>query len=216
MDGPSSKGREWLRRGRNHPRSAPAWTGTPSGLKPVAGHVELGQHRPEDGDHHDQGGLADDRTGLQRAAQIGNIGFGLVQGALGAGAAVNGGPGGNGRRSSDPLSRPVGVRRTLPADGEIMLPISFTHDQQLRRLDLTAVTLTLTQQHQLAIAARGYLGEHRGPRPCDRPPGELPGCTLGGQPLGTLVRRVCGPRTGTLHDRVGKEARRALRRRGHR
>ncbi|MFI7643402.1 hypothetical protein [Nonomuraea sp. NPDC049400] len=55
----------------------------------------------------------------------------------------------------DPLSLPVGVRRPgLPADGEIMLPVSFTHDQQLRRLDLTAVTLTLTQQHQLAIAAR--------------------------------------------------------------
>ncbi|MEU7837681.1 hypothetical protein [Nonomuraea sp. NPDC049129] len=35
-----------------------------------------------------------------------------------------------------------------------MLPVSFTHDQQFRRLDLTAVTLTLTQQHQLAIAAR--------------------------------------------------------------
>ncbi|MEV1005038.1 hypothetical protein [Nonomuraea sp. NPDC050202] len=54
----------------------------------------------------------------------------------------------------DPLSLPVRVHPGLPADGEIMLPVSFTQDQQLRRLDLTAVTLTLTQQHQLAIAAR--------------------------------------------------------------
>lgn len=54
----------------------------------------------------------------------------------------------------DPLSLPVRVRPGLPSDGEIMLPVSFTHDQQLRRLDLTAVTLTLTQQHELAIAAR--------------------------------------------------------------
>ncbi|MGP4027163.1 hypothetical protein [Actinomadura sp. 3N407] len=54
----------------------------------------------------------------------------------------------------DPLSRPVGVRPSLPADGEVMLPVSFTHDQQLRRLDFTAVTLNLTQQHHLAIAAR--------------------------------------------------------------
>lgn len=56
--------------------------------------------------------------------------------------------------ASDPLSRTVDVRSALPADGEIMLPVSFTHDQQLRQLDLTAVTLTLAQQHHLAIAAR--------------------------------------------------------------
>ncbi|MEU8308972.1 hypothetical protein AB0C84_35960 [Actinomadura sp. NPDC048955] len=54
----------------------------------------------------------------------------------------------------DPLSRPVEVRPSLPADGEIMLPVSFTHDHRLRRLDLTAVTLTLTQQQHLATAAR--------------------------------------------------------------
>ncbi|MFG1858929.1 hypothetical protein ACGFJT_44340 [Actinomadura geliboluensis] len=54
----------------------------------------------------------------------------------------------------DPLSRPVGVRPSPPEDGEIMLPVSFTRDQQMRQLDLTAAALTLTQQRHLAIAAR--------------------------------------------------------------
>jgi hypothetical protein len=56
--------------------------------------------------------------------------------------------------AADPLSRPVQVPPSVPADGHIMLPVSLTHDQRLRRLDLTAVTLTLTQQHHLAAAAR--------------------------------------------------------------
>ncbi len=55
---------------------------------------------------------------------------------------------------SDPLSRPVRVRPTMPADAEIMLPVSYTHDEQIHLLDLTVATLTLPLQHLLAIAAR--------------------------------------------------------------
>jgi hypothetical protein len=74
----------------------------------------------------------------------------------------------------DPLSRQVWVHPSLPADGEIMMPVSYTHDPRIRLLDITAATLTLSQQHQLAEAARadrtpraeardrvlGHLGTH--------------------------------------------------------
>jgi hypothetical protein len=56
--------------------------------------------------------------------------------------------------AADPLARPVQVRPTLPADGEIMLPVSYSHDPRIRLLDYTAVTLTLDQQRRLAQAAR--------------------------------------------------------------
>lgn len=56
--------------------------------------------------------------------------------------------------AADPLARPIQVRPTLPADGEIMLPVSYSHDPRIRLLDYTAVTLTLDQQRRLAQAAR--------------------------------------------------------------
>jgi hypothetical protein len=54
----------------------------------------------------------------------------------------------------DPLSRQVRVHPSLPADGGIMLPVSYTRDPRIRLLDVTAATLTLGQQRQLAEAAR--------------------------------------------------------------
>jgi hypothetical protein len=54
----------------------------------------------------------------------------------------------------DPLSRAVRVRPSLPADGSIMLPVSYSHDPRIRLLDITAATLTLDQQRRLAEAAR--------------------------------------------------------------
>lgn len=57
-------------------------------------------------------------------------------------------------KARDPLARPIGVRPALPPGREVILPVSHTHDPQIRLLDITAVTLSLAQQRQLAVAAR--------------------------------------------------------------
>ncbi len=54
----------------------------------------------------------------------------------------------------DPLSRAIRVRPSLPADGSLMLPVSYSHDPRIRLLDITAATLTLDQQQRLAETAR--------------------------------------------------------------
>ncbi|MET9265229.1 hypothetical protein [Amycolatopsis sp. NPDC004079] len=66
--------------------------------------------------------------------------------------------------AADPLSRPVRVRPSLPEDGSIMLPVSFSHNQQIRLLDCTAVALTLDQQNDLAAAARAHTVERTAAR----------------------------------------------------
>jgi len=66
--------------------------------------------------------------------------------------------------ATDPLSRAVRVRPSLPADREITLPVSNTHDPRIRLLDCTAVTLTLDQQQQLSTAARAGIADRTAAR----------------------------------------------------
>jgi hypothetical protein len=118
----------------------------------------------------------------------------------------------------DPLSRQVRVHPSLPADGGIMLPVSYTHDPRIRLLDITAATLTLGQQHQLAEAARAdrtLRAEARdrviAPRhsPCAR------GRGLDRRQVGPLDPGVRRPGTGRHPGLGARSGRRPLSRPGH-